>query len=259
MANPYILKGIGQGFQQATDTLLRVSLRKQQLEKDDKKFSLDMKIKKLNLETLQEKMSPEQLEYNKTLQGLEMKQHKIKTEAATLELDKARRGAELSQSVLDSYLKGAVQGEAGMGQGFEIGGQQYNLDLGAVTGLPLKQKSISYNERYDQDVRLAESGKISWEELNRKYPREREETEDFRLESIPLEKNPKFKEGWGLEAMTSENVAKLEPITKRAIALLKTEKDLKDLLDNRKKFEDIGVDIKAVLEYFGRDELGAKR
>ena len=260
--NPFIMQGIGKGFERASETLLTVSLKKQQLEKDNKEFDIGMKMKKLQLEALEEKMSPEQLEYNKTLQGLEIKQQKLKTETATLELDKMRKAAEFSQFGLKNYLEGNQQGEADVRrEGFEFAGQQYNLDLGAVAkgDFPYKKETLTYNEKYDRDIKLTESGKMSWEQLNSKYPREREKTEEFRLESIPLEKNPKFKEGWGLEAFSSENVAKVNSKTKRAISLLENEKDLKDLLDNRKKFEDIGVDIKAILEYFGRNELGNKR
>ena len=124
--NPYIFQGAMRGFQDATQTLLSVSLKKQQLERETKSFDIGMKMKKLQLEGLQEKMSPEQLEYNKTLQGLEIKSHKLKTEKATLELNKLRTEAELSQSVLNSYLKGAEQGEVdGVRQGLDIGGVEY--------------------------------------------------------------------------------------------------------------------------------------
>ena len=109
--NPYILKGLGQGLNRASETLLNVSLQKQQLEKQNKEFDLGMKMKKLQLEALEDKMSPEQLDYNKAVQGLEVKQQKIKTEAATLELDKARREAEFSSAVLDSYTQGLERGE----------------------------------------------------------------------------------------------------------------------------------------------------
>ena len=175
------MQGIGRGFQQATDTLLQVSLKKRQLEKEDKEFSIGMKMKKLQLEALEEKMSPEQLGYNKTLQGLEMKSHKLKTENATLDLNKARTEAQLSQFATEKFIQGIEQGEVdGLRQGFELGGAMYDLNI-PISGF--KKRTFTQKERFNKDIQKARQGKISWEELENIYPAEGEKIDELKYRS----------------------------------------------------------------------------
>jgi len=128
-------------------------------------------------------------------------------------------------------------------------------------GISAKDAKLTYNERYDRDVLSAEKGELAWEELSNKYPRKREEIDEFKsIATSPLvSKSPKFREGKGLKALFSGDVARLKPKTKSAIKNIKNENDLQELLANRSDYETAGVDVKAILEYFDRDEDGNKR
>lgn len=91
-------------------------------------------------------------------------------------------------------------------------------------------------------------------------------TEKFLRKSLPqaVFKSPKFKVGKGLSAAFSKDIAKLSPITQEVIKdienKIRTEEDFKKVvIMGKAKLQEAGVDVKAILEYFGRDEFGNKR
>ena len=125
-----------------------------------------------------------------------------------------------------------------------------------------------YFKRYDEDVLKAESGEMEWEELARKYPRRREEIEGFRKASMPqLERSSSFRMGKGLSAFFSKDVANMNAQTLKQVynpekpndPVIETMEDLKELLKREQEATAAGIDIEAILEYFGltREEVDA--
>jgi len=76
--------------------------------------------------------------------------------------------------------------------------------------------------------------------------------ERYGKERTPISKNPNFQEGGGIKALLNPNVAQISPETQQVIDNIKTEGDLDELLDKRDEYAAAGVDIDAILEYFGK-------
>ena len=113
----------------------------------------------------------------------------------------------------------------------------------------------AYSERYDQDIIKAELGEMKWEELNKKYPRKREEIETFRRATLPkLERSPKFRMRKGLPAYFSKEAANIDKTTLKVIDQIEKEEDLKELLERKDEAKVKGIDVKAILEYYGKTE-----
>jgi len=118
-------------------------------------------------------------------------------------------------------------------------------------GIP-KAAEANDAEKFRQQLQSAKEGKMTWDELVTAYPDKVEQIKKLQKEHTPVEKNPEFKEGAGLPAYFSKNIAKLDTTTKTVIKNIKTEGDLEELILNKKKYEEAGVDVNAILEYFGR-------
>ena len=119
----------------------------------------------------------------------------------------------------------------------------------AITGKP---KEPSRTEAIETDIQNAKAGTITWDEIKAKYPLQEKNIEEARKASLPpIGKSPQFKEGWGLPALLSKNKAKLNPTTRKVVQNTKNVEDLTELINNEALYSAEGVDIDAILEYFG--------
>jgi len=135
-----------------------------------------------------------------------------------------------------------------------------------------KEKSVSAQDKYREDVNRARRGEITWDQLKDMYPdkavydhknekstsvidKTRSSLPDLRERQIPL--NPKFQEDFGImgrvRSWLDENRAVLNPATRETIENdLKTPDDLINLIHKRQQGTlQKNVDFKAILEAFG--------
>jgi hypothetical protein len=109
---------------------------------------------------------------------------------------------------------------------------------------------------FDRDIESVIEGQLSWDDLRKKWGSEVDTIEKLKPYHTPIEKDPEFKEGKGLAAWKSPKIANINESTKYALNQIKTEKDYNDLMadynKNPKQFKEAGVDVKAIMEYFGR-------
>jgi len=115
-----------------------------------------------------------------------------------------------------------------------------------------KELTLSRSDRFDKSLSEAISGQRGWEDVETEFPSQIDKIKSIKIQHTPIEKSPEFKEGRGLEAFTSPNVANLTSETKRVISNIKTEADFNELIENKDEYKANGVDIDAILEYFGR-------
>ncbi|MEA2037544.1 MAG: hypothetical protein U9O94_08595, partial [Nanoarchaeota archaeon] len=119
------------------------------------------------------------------------------------------------------------------------------------TGKFSKEKKTA-KEKYRSGLRSAISGEISWDSLIEQYPDKEDELRSYKYGRQPVTKSPDFKEGGGLPALFSKNMAKIDASTQEAIDAIENEKDWMFFMDNQEALKNAGVDIDAVLEWFGR-------
>jgi len=116
-------------------------------------------------------------------------------------------------------------------------------------------KKPSATEEYRNDLRSAKEGKVTWEDLQTKYPEpsKQKQIEEVRVSTLPqLQRSPDFKMGSGLSALLNPNVANIDDVTMKVIRNIKTQEDLDELLAQADEYQASGVDVNAVLEYFGQ-------
>ena len=122
-----------------------------------------------------------------------------------------------------------------------------------------KEKKESATEIFRRELTEAKEGKLPWETLQGRYPgtSKTKEIEEVRRSTLPkISKSPTFKRGWGLDALFSRDIAKINPITQKAIRNIKNQEDLNELVRDREAYEAEGVDVNAILEYFGQRGKG---
>ena len=114
----------------------------------------------------------------------------------------------------------------------------------AAGGISMKEEQ----EKANLEKTKAETEKIKSETSGYE---EKDKIED---PNAPLVRSSKFREGKGIVAKFSRNVARLNETTKTVIGNMKVRADLDELLKNRELYEAQGVDVEAILEYFGKTE-----
>lgn len=143
------------------------------------------------------------------------------------------------------------------------------LDKGGYDNLTASQKLLvgqkekketgktSDSEKFRTDLQQAIEGKKDWNDLTQDWP-DRVETitkmqETYRKRALPsLEKSPEFVEGGGIKAWLSPNRANINDKTRRVIEQIKNEEDLQEFIDRKSEAESKGIDVDAILEYFGK-------
>jgi hypothetical protein len=118
-------------------------------------------------------------------------------------------------------------------------------------GIP-KAAEASDAEKFRQQLQGAKEGKMTWDELIAAYPDKVDQIKKLQLAHTPIEKSSTFKEGFGLPAYFSKDIAKIDSKTKYVLEQIKTEADLKELVDRSDEAKKKGIDVDAILEYFGK-------
>ena len=161
-------------------------------------------------------------------------------------------------SVLEKYIEGGETSEREQNVLDEIlSGKEYKpktkeeaLEFEeAKAGIKKEARAVPYKERLSADLQSAIQKDIDWPELEEKYPLESDKLAKLK----PIFKSPMFKEGKGWAALTDPRSANIKPATRRVINNTKNQGDLDELIKNREDYEAAGVDVKAILEYFGEE------
>jgi len=124
--------------------------------------------------------------------------------------------------------------------------------LGVPEEKPPKEVKPPKPPTFEQRAKEAIAGAITWDQLQNEFPIKLKTIKEMKPAYTPIDKNPNFKEGKGLQALFSKDVANLSGATKRVISNIKTQADYDDLVANQADYEAEGVDVEGIKEYFGR-------
>lgn len=91
-----------------------------------------------------------------------------------------------------------------------------------------------------------------FEELKKRFPTQVENIIQTQQQTTPIQQDPGFQEGLGIPALFSRQKAKITPKTRAVLEQIKTEADFQELLERADEAEKKGIDIAAILEFFGR-------
>jgi hypothetical protein len=123
--------------------------------------------------------------------------------------------------------------------------------------------ALSSTEQYRRNLQRAKQGEVSWDDLKAAYPDKENQIEGIRESTLPkLRKSPKFKFGTGglisqAKSLVSPYRAEITPETMKIIDQIENIEDLKEIIEREDEARAKGVDVNAILEYFGmtRDKL----
>ena len=230
MPDPYVMKGVLEGFERASQTLLNVSLKKEELKREKKSDDLNYKIKGLQLEKLEGQMDPQLWAMqNKALKD-EIKSKKAIRDWTLSQLGVAEFGAKTQSDKLDSYAKGLVDSDGADGAdrdvGFQLGSMEFDLEAGLGGKFPFKQ--VGPEKRLKREKATEELGRRA----KVRQP----------LDTKVLGPKKGFL-GFGGNAETVEFAKSIQ-----------TRQDLIDMIQNADALEDRGIDIDQ-LEDLYEDEL----
>ncbi len=113
-------------------------------------------------------------------------------------------------------------------------------------------------------VKQARAGTVPWQDVKNKYPDKLDKIEKIERASSPeIKRSPQFKMGTGGlisrgRSFFRKTQAELTPTTLKVIEQIETEADLKELLERKEEAIGMGIDVKAILEYFGVSEEDLK-
>ena len=111
---------------------------------------------------------------------------------------------------------------------------------------------------YQEDLRGLAQGQATPEDLTLKYPWKAEEIESLRFNLSPkIKRDPGFKMGTGglisqVGSFFNPQQAELSKNDLELIEQIKTEADFEELMERAEEAEASGYNIKAILEYFGK-------
>ena len=231
--------GIAQGLEKATQNIQNIQIAKYNLQRQQKSDDLDFKVKKLQLQKAEMEFDPEQIKGQKELLDAETKFKKQAFNLANLQIEKA-----LAEN------KDKVNNLSVGGQYLSKIAEDYNLDIPGY-------KPRTETQKYRDDLNFAKAGQMTWDESKNKYPEssKQEDIEKTRRSTLPkLERSPSFRMGRGLPALMSKEVANLNEKTVKVIEQIENQEDLDELLKRREEAEIKGIDVKGILEYFGKAE-----
>lgn len=122
--------------------------------------------------------------------------------------------------------------------------------------LGIPQEKETKTPTFEENLRSAIEGKMPWEELEAQYPTQ-SKLKDIRAaksSNTPISKDPEFKDKkfFGM-------IDTLNDESKRVVDNLKNQADLDELIENKEDYEEAGVDVDAILSYFGHDRFGPKK
>ncbi len=269
-----IMEGVARGFEGATDTLLQISLKKQQLDRQSEEFDIDMDIKKLRLKKLEGQMDPELLE----LQTKEMKDA-LKAKNAYRDftltvLNNQESALKKQKSSIKAFGEGLAEGainteeDLNLGQvggadqlpGFGLAGLEFDLQAGLAGKPPVRRVSDTEQRRrsFDADVRA----NMPAADLLQKYPSKasviskiaesRAEVEREKFTGQELVKKPisDIKKGGIFGKFQKEDTA-----TNSVASEINNYQDLINLVENQDALKERGVNVDLLLEHYDEELL----
>lgn len=172
-------------------------------------------------------------------------------------MDKIREKEELEleKNALAKAMEAFDEGPEAVGDLIKNNAGNKHILGAAVKVGSLYQAMEKQKPDYRTLASQAAQGQVPYDQLAQQFPDKlsqiKEQEQFFTRDTTPVEKSPDFREGKGLPAFFSKNIANLTPRTKRVIGNIKTRADLDELLDNEEDYTTEGVDVKAIREYFG--------
>lgn len=269
-----ILEGVAKGFEGATDTLLQISVKKQQLDRESETFDINMDIKKLQLKKLENQMDPELLE----LQNKEMKDE-IKAKNAYRDftmtvLNNQESALKKKRSSIEAFGEGVAEGainteqDLNLGQvgeadqlpGFGLAGLEFDLEAGLAGKPPIRRVSDTEQRKraFDTDV---QSG-MSPADLLNKYP-----SKASAIRSIAESRAEVEREKFAGQELTKQPISevkkggffglgqKADEATNSVASEINTFQDLINLVENQDALKERGVDVDLLLDYYDEELL----
>ena len=266
--------GITKGIEKAARRHNEIKAGKAQQLQDQQLF--DLKRKQLELD-IQQKQQTGQIselaaETQKNLLNALNKQAQDvlksrKTQLNTME-DKSMKDIDLLTSSAEDYLQDPANQQA-LGNMRSISSDPVERTLdGALRDMGLqfdtnievpgvgrirnadnpKQYKQTDTQKFRQDAQRFLTGELNEKQLRFLYPESKmqEEIDILISDSTPATRNPNFKEGSGLEAYFSKDVAKITPELRGIISQIKTEDDLAFFLTDpqaRKEMQKAGINL----------------
>lgn len=128
-----------------------------------------------------------------------------------------------------------------------------------VAGEFEKEPKLSSIEEFREDLRKAKIGDIPWDDLKDKYPEpsKQKQIEEVRVSTLPqIERAPGFRMGTGglisqVGSFLSPEQAEMDKTTLGVAEQITNIEDLQELVKREEEAEGKGIDVKAILEYFG--------
>jgi len=168
-----------------------------------------------------------------------------------MDLEKQKIGANLAKSGLRMGEGGRIEADKslledmGVAREWKPGTREEAFEFERIKRKPTETQT------FRGDVKRAQAGDIDFTELKELYPDKIEKIKDIEKQITPVEKSPTFKEGKGVKAFLSKDVAKITPETRRIINNIKSQADLDEFIEDEADYKEAGVDVKAIREYFG--------
>lgn len=121
-------------------------------------------------------------------------------------------------------------------------------------------KQPSRLDQFSDDIKRAKSGEIGWDDLKVIYEAQPAKTkliDILKNRYTKVERSPQFTKGTGspfshIKSKFSPNQAEMNEKTLMVAEQINSEELLQELLSRRKEAEGEGIDVRAILEYFGR-------
>lgn len=137
--------------------------------------------------------------------------------------------------------------------------KESGLSLESATvgeGGKVSRKFAKPEPTFESSAKQAVAGEISYEDLSKMFPTKAEDVAGIESQFTPVSKAEDFVPGTGtpfsnIKSFFSGSQAEIPDQTQVVIDNIKNKADLDELRMNAKEYETAGVDVKAILEYFG--------
>ncbi len=146
-------------------------------------------------------------------------------------------------------------------------GYEWSLKEDKVEGVPVRRweltkVKLTEKERFREDLRKAEAGEISWEDLRVKWPDKAEEIRGYKERVTELKKPPikPVRSFLGIRPFRAikPEYAAMNEATRAIAERIRTRADLRKLIEKAGQLRKAGVDVDALLKYYAPEikEMG---
>lgn len=159
------------------------------------------------------------------------------------------------EELIKSFGGGMKQGI--IQQAAERQGLEEAVEIDPETGEIKRTYKNPKKKSFDDMLKDAASGKISWDEVTSNFPSRRDTVESVEKEYTPTGMAEGFQKGTGgwisrFRSWLNPAQAEITPDTQAVIDQIKSQADLEEFINEIDQYKDAGVDVNAVLEYFGK-------